>query len=82
MVLWGRAAWPPLPFIVISRLSEAAIAGPGPGAQRSRTSRRDAGERMKPKWMPLLALALLAACATAPRLDAPQGMQALNRHSE
>lgn len=35
---------------------------------------------MKPKWMPLLALALLAACATAPRLDAPQGMQALNRH--
>lgn len=34
---------------------------------------------MKPKWMPLLALGLLAACATAPRLQAPDGMQALNR---
>lgn len=35
---------------------------------------------MKPKWMPLLVLGLLAACASAPRLQAPQGMQVLNRH--
>jgi glyoxylase-like metal-dependent hydrolase (beta-lactamase superfamily II) len=35
---------------------------------------------MKPKWMPWFALGLLAACATTPRLPAPEGMQALNRH--
>ena len=35
---------------------------------------------MKPKAMALLALGLLAACATAPRWVVPAGMQSLNRH--
>ncbi len=35
---------------------------------------------MKPKWMMLFALGLLAACATTMQLIVPDGMQPLNRH--
>ena len=35
---------------------------------------------MKPNWMPMFALGLLAACASAPKLGVPAGMQPLNRH--